>query len=151
MFSLEPEIDIREQSPIALAFVGDGVFELLVRARLVSTTRLVPHSLHAQAVRLVSAKGQAVAAEALLPLLSEEEQAVLRRGKNASKATVSKHATPAQYRTSTGLEALFGWLYLQRRGQRIETLFDAAWNAVYAERPASPPAAEKAPETAAGA
>jgi len=136
LFSEQSAIDIRERSPIALAFAGDAVLELLVRARLVGTTRLPPSSLHAQAVRLVSAKGQAQAAAALEPLLTDEERTLLRRGRNASKAAVSKHATPEEYRASTGLEALFGWLYLQGQNARIETLFETAWNCVY-EAPAA--------------
>ena len=131
MFSSESQIDIREQSPIALAFVGDGVFEMLVRARLVERTRLVPNRLHSHAVRLVSAKGQAKAAELLAPMLTEKESDILRRGKNSTKATVAKHATPQEYRASTGLEALFGWLYLQNENDRIEELFDVIWNGVY--------------------
>lgn len=126
----QPEIDVREQSPLALAFVGDGVYEALVRARLVERTRLVPGSLHAAAVHFVCAKGQCAALEAIGPLLTEAEQAVVRRGKNASKATVARHATPREYRASTALEALFGWLYLQNEGGRIAALFDAAWEAL---------------------
>ncbi len=129
LFEAKPEIDIREQSPISLAFVGDGVFEVLVRKRLVERTRLVPNRLHAEAVKFVSAKGQFAALEKIMPLLDEQEQGVVRRGKNASKATVAKHATPQEYRASTALEALFGWLYLQNRGARIEELFDVIWNA----------------------
>lgn len=128
LFEAKPEIDIREQSPIALAFVGDGVFEVLVRTRLVERTRLVPNRLHAEAVKFVSAKGQFAALEKIMPLLSEEEQGVVRRGKNSSKATVAKHATPQEYRASTALESLFGWLYLQNRKERIEELFDVIWN-----------------------
>lgn len=124
-------VDIREQSPISLAFVGDGCLELMVRARLVQTTRLLPNQLHAHAVRLVSAKGQAQAVTVIEPLLSAEETAILHRGKNASKATVAKHATPAQYRASTGLEALFGWLYLTGAQTRLEELFETIWNGVY--------------------
>ena len=124
LFEAKPEIDIHEQSPIALAFVGDGVFEVLVRARLVERTRLVPNRLHAAAVKFVSAKGQYAA------LLDEAERAVVRRGKNSTKATVAKHATPQEYRASTALESLFGWLYLQNRGARIEELFDVIWNAL---------------------
>ncbi|MEG0910533.1 MAG: ribonuclease III domain-containing protein [Ruthenibacterium sp.] len=131
LFSADSQIDIHEQSPIALAFVGDGVFELLVRTRLVEHTRLVPNQLHAHAVRLVSAKGQARGVEAIEPLLTEQEQAVLRRGKNSTKASVAKHATPQQYRASTALEALFGWLYLQNQNSRIEELFNVIWDAVY--------------------
>ena len=91
LFEAKPEIDIHEQSPIALAFVGDGVFEVLVRARLVERTRLVPNRLHAAAVKFVSAKGQYAALEVIAPLLDEAERAVVRRGKNSTKATVAKH------------------------------------------------------------
>lgn len=135
LFEASPEIDLHEMSPIALAFVGDGVYELLVRARLVERTRLVPNHLHRHAVRLVSAKGQFTAFEAIEPLLTEQEQAVLRRGKNSSKATVAKHATPQEYRASTAIEALFGWLYLQNQNDRIEELFDIIWNTVYLKQP----------------
>lgn len=122
---IETEIDIREMSPLALAFVGDGVYEVLVRGMLVAHSRLAPAKLHAAAVRYVSAKGQFAALEAVAPLLTEEEQAVVRRGKNASKASVAKHASPEEYRASTALESLFGWLYLQGRNDRIEALFAA--------------------------
>ena len=124
LFDCESEIDIREHSPLALAFMGDGVYELLVRRLLVTHTRLVPNRLHGEAVKYVSAKAQFVFLQALLPLLTEQEQAVVRRGKNASKATVAKHATAEEYRASTALEALFGWLYLQNRFDRIEELLD---------------------------
>ena len=70
-------------------------------------------------------QGQFAALEAVAPLLTEEEQAVVRRGKNASKASVAKHASPEEYRASTALESLFGWLYLQGRNGRIEALFAA--------------------------
>ena len=89
LWEAKPEIDLREQSPIALAFVGDGVFEALVRARLVERTRLVPGRLHAAAVHFVCAKGQCEALERLEPMLTEEERAVVRRGKNATTATVA--------------------------------------------------------------
>lgn len=131
---LEPEktgeVDLREQSPLSLAFVGDGVYEVLVRTRLVKYTRLVPNQLHRQAVRFVSAKGQCLGLAAILPRLTQEELAVVRRGKNASKATVAKHATPQEYRSSTALEALFGWLYLRGDLERIYELFAAVWDAV---------------------
>ena len=127
LFEAQPEIDIREQSPLSMAFVGDGVYELLVRQRLVERTRLLPGKLHAQAVRYVSAKGQYRALQVLLPYLTEQEHDVLRRGKNASKATVAKHATPEEYRASTGFEALFGWLYLQGNNERIQQLFELVW------------------------
>ena len=109
LFTQKSEVDIHEMSPLALAFVGDAVLELLVRARLVGTTRLQPNRLHTVATHYA-------------------EAAVLRRGKNASKATVAKHATVQEYRASTGFECLLGWLYLQGRNDRIEELFNAMWD-----------------------
>ena len=123
--TLPPEIDIKEMSPLALAFVGDAVLELLVRSRLVGTTRLQPGRLHSVATQYVSARELA----ALEPLLTEQEAAVLRRGKNASKASVAKHATAQEYRASTGLECLLGWLYLQGQNDRIAQLFEVLWQA----------------------
>ncbi len=127
LFETRPEVDIHEMSPLALAFVGDAVLELLVRGRLVGTTRLQPNRLHTVATHYVSAHAQSRELEVLEPLLTEQEAAVLRRGKNASKATVAKHATVQEYRASTGFECLLGWLYLQGRSGRIQELFDALW------------------------
>lgn len=124
---MNSQVDIHEMSPLALAFVGDAVLELLVRARLVGTTRLQPNRLHTVATHYVSAKAQSRELEILEPLLTEAEANVLRRGKNASKASVAKHATVQEYRASTGLECLLGWLYLQGQTQRVEQLFDALW------------------------
>ena len=125
--TLPPEIDIKEMSPLALAFVGDAVLELLVRSRLVGTTRLQPGRLHSVATQYVSARAQFRELAALEPLLTEQEAAVLRRGKNASKASVAKHASPEEYRASTGFECLLGWLYLTGQMARVEELFDALW------------------------
>lgn len=119
--------DVRELSPVALAFVGDGVYEVLVRQRLVTETRLPPAKLHSRAVRFVSAAGQSRILEFLFPMLTEEEQAVVQRGKNSSKASVAKHATVQQYRASTAFEALIGWLYLQYQQERILQLFEMIW------------------------
>ncbi len=126
-------VDIREQSPLALAFVGDGVLELLVRARLAATRRLPASQLHRQAVRLVSARAQHAYLPKLLPLFTEEETAVLHRGRNATKGSAAKNASPLQYRASTGLEALLGWLYLQGRAARLEELFEVIWAHYLAE------------------
>lgn len=120
-------LDIHEQSPLALAFVGDAVLSLLVRARLAGAARQPLHVLHEAANRYVSAHAQSLELTVLEPLLSEEELAVLRRGRNASKATVAKHATAQEYRASTGLECLLGWLYLQGKNARIGELFEALW------------------------
>ncbi len=120
-------VDLHEQSPLALAFVGDAVLSLLVRARLVGGTRLPPAALHRAANEYVSAHAQSRELPVLEPLLTQAELAVLRRGRNASKATVARHATAQEYRASTGLECLLGWLYLQGQTARIQQLFDALW------------------------
>ena len=130
----KPEVDIHEMSPVALAFVGDAVLELLVRARLVGSTRLQPNRLHTVATHYVSAHAQCRELEILEPLLTEAEANVLRRGKNASKASVAKHATVQEYRASTGLECLLGWLYLRGENDRIQQLFDAVWTEYEPER-----------------
>lgn len=131
----ESKIDIRERSPLALAFVGDGVIELLVRARLVAQSRASARELHKRAVQMVSARGQHAALAGLEPLLTPEEADVVRRGRNANKASVSKNATVQEYRASTGLEALFGWLYLQNRLPRIEELFQPIWEHYLEQNP----------------
>lgn len=128
------DISLRERSPLALAFVGDGVLELLVRARLVATSRAAPGALHREAVKMVSAAAQATALETLDPLLEDVERDIVRRGRNASKATVSKNASVQQYRASTGLEALFGWLYLQNNTLRMNQLFETLWQIYLTEK-----------------
>ena len=134
LFETKPEVDIHEMSPVALAFVGDAVLELLVRSRLVGSTRLQPNRLHTVATHYVSAHAQCRELEILEPLLTEAEANVLRRGKNASKASVAKHATVQEYRASTGLECLLGWLYLRGENDRIQQLFDAVWTEYEPER-----------------
>ena len=127
LFEAEPQVDIREMNPLSLAFMGDGVLELLVRQHLVERSRLLPGKLHAEAVRYVSARSQFLEMKLLEPMLTEEEHAVFRRGKNANKATVAKHASVEEYRTSTGFECLLGWLYLKGRNERIMELRDVLW------------------------
>ena len=107
------KIDPRELSPLALAFVGDSVLELLVRQRLVEHHRLSAGKLNAEKVKYVSAKAQFREEQLLEPLFTEDELAVFKRGRNASKASVAKHASPEEYRASTGFECLLGWLYLR--------------------------------------
>ena len=127
LFEAEPQVDIREMNPLSLEFMGDGVLELLVRQHLVERSRLLPGKLHAEAVRYVSARSQFLEMKLLEPMLTEEEHAVFRRGKNANKATVAKHASVEEYRTSTGFECLLGWLYLKGRNERIMELMDVLW------------------------
>lgn len=112
-----------EISSIGLAHMGDAVFELLVRAWLCAHGGATGRGMHRSAVRLVCAESQAEKAEKILPLLTEEERAVFRRGRNAQVHTVPHHASRAQYGEATALEALLGWLYLQGETERINQLF----------------------------
>ncbi len=114
---------ILEISSIGLAHMGDAVFELLVRSWLCAHGGATGHGMHRSAVRLVCAESQAEKAEKILPLLTEEERAVFRRGRNAQVHTVPHHASRAQYGEATALEALLGWLYLRGETERINQLF----------------------------
>lgn len=107
--------------PLVLAYVGDAVYELYVRTHLLARGILKPGDLQRVAVAYVSARGQAQAVRRLLPLLREEEAAVLRRGRNA-KSGVPKNARVADYRLSTGLESLLGYLYLTGQEGRLREL-----------------------------
>ena len=110
-------------SNLGLAHIGDGVFELLCRAWLCGHGDQSVGRLHADAVKLVKASAQAKFADAMLPHLNEEELAWYRRGKNSHVHAVPKSCTPAEYAKATGLEALFGALYLLGRKERLMELF----------------------------
>ena len=112
-------------SSLALAHVGDAVYELLVRSMLASRGPAAVQELHRRTVSYVRAEAQAAAARKLLPLLTEEEAAVYKRGRNSRVHGIPAHANPGEYHSATGLEALLGWLYLQGKTERIRTLFDA--------------------------
>ncbi len=110
-------------SMLALAHVGDAVYELLVRSMLTKRGPAQVQDLHRSTVTFVRAEAQAKAAEKVLPMLSEEEAAVYRRGRNCRVHGIPPHANPGEYHAATGLEALFGWLYLQGREERVHELF----------------------------
>lgn len=107
-----------------LAHVGDAVYELLVRDRLVRESAASIRDQHKNTIAYVSAPAQARAMEAILPLLTEEEHKVYRRGRNARVHGVPSGCTIAEYHAATALEALFGWLWLRGETARIEELFD---------------------------
>ena len=116
--------EIRAVSSLGLAHLGDGVFELMVRSWLVLRGKATSRGLHKATVRFVAAPAQAAMAKKLEGVLTEEEADVFRRGRNTSPHTVPKAASRADYQTATALEALFGWLYLQGRTERINQLFE---------------------------
>ena len=115
--------DVRAISSIGLAHLGDAVFELLVRTHLCVSGKETGKGLHRATVALVCAQSQAKFADALLPSLTEEELAVFKRGRNANVHTIPRSADRAEYQKATALEALFGWLYLNDRHDRINELF----------------------------
>ena len=110
-------------SNLGLAHIGDGVYELMVRSYLCSTGNQTVKTLHRDSIRMVNATTQAAVAEKLLPELTEEEMGYFRRGKNSHTHAAPKAATPQQYALATGLETLFGALYLYGRIERLNQLF----------------------------
>ena len=118
-------------SNLGLAHIGDGVFELLCRSYLCAKGELTVGRLHHDTVELVKAPAQARFADAMLPLLTQEELAWYRRGKNAHVHAVPKSATPAQYAQATGVEALFGALYLAGETARINEIFNTVMEDLY--------------------
>ena len=120
--NVQPD-DLRAMSSLALAHMGDAVYEILVRGWLCTQGRATCGNLHKETVALVRAEAQAAAVEKLLPHLTEAEGAVYRLGRNAHVHAIPKNASRGQYTRATGLEALFGWLYLQGQLERINQLF----------------------------
>lgn len=115
--------EIRAISTLGLAHLGDAVFEVMVRSWLCLHGKATPRGLHKATVHYVAAPAQAVAAEKILPLLTEEEQDVFRRGRNTSPHSIPKAASRADYQAATALEALFGYLYLNGATERLGELF----------------------------
>ena len=126
--------DIRQANAISslgLAHIGDGVYELMCRAYLCEQGDQTVLKLHKDTVQLVKAPAQAKFADKLLPLLTEDEKALYRRGKNSHVHAVPKSCTPAEYAKATGVEALFGGLYLLGRTERINELFVTVMEELY--------------------
>ena len=121
LFHLEDQ-DLRSYSPLTLAYIGDGVYELIIRTILVKKGNCPVNRLHKKASSLVKAGAQSVIMEVIEEKLTPEELSVYRRGRNAHSPTMAKHATMADYRRATGFEALMGYLYLKEDYTRMLTL-----------------------------
>ncbi len=117
-----PSVDIRTYSPLTLAYIGDGVFDLVIRSIIVGRGNTKASQLHHHTSHIVKAHTQAVIIELLLPFLTEEEEDVYRRGRNAKSPTMAKNATMQDYRKATGFEALLGYLYLTDDFKRVVEL-----------------------------
>ncbi len=120
-------IKIKEVSTEALAYLGDCVLELKVREKLVNLGISGSGNLNRSSLAFVKATAQAKAMQNILPLLTEEETAIYKRGRNMSSGNVPKSATMSEYRSATGMEALFGYLHLLGEFERIDQLFSAAY------------------------
>ena len=120
-----PAVDVGLYSPLALAYIGDGVYELIIRTILVEQGNTKAAKLHKWASALVKASAQSAMMEVLKPLLTDQEMAVYKRGRNAKSPTMAKNATVADYRRATGFEALIGWLYLSGEYKRMVDLVKA--------------------------
>ena len=116
------DVDAGMYSPLALAYIGDAVYELIVRTRVINHGSVQVNKMHKKSSALVNAGTQAELIRLLLDELTEEETAVYKRGRNAKSVTTAKHATVVDYRTATGFEALCGYLYLAGRLERLITL-----------------------------
>lgn len=120
-FGIE-EKDIRSYSPLTLAYIGDGIYDLVIRSMVVGEGNTRVNDLHRHTSQIVKAHAQSEMIEKLLPELSEEELVIYKRGRNAKSATMAKNATVGDYRRATGFEALMGYLYLEDKTERMMEL-----------------------------
>lgn len=122
----DPIQPVSQMNPLVLAFVGDSVFDLFIRSRLALQKNESAHKLHVKATAYVKAAAQSKIATVLQEMLSDEEKAVFRRGRNAKSATIPKNADILDYHRATALEAVIGFLYLNGRNERLLQLLNIA-------------------------
>ncbi len=117
-------IDAKQYSPLALAFLGDSVYEIMVREHVLLSANMPASKLHSLKIKRVCAAYQAAAIDLIMPELTEEEVPIYKRGRNATGNSVPKNGNAADYHKATGFESLFGYLHLIGEKQRLQTLFD---------------------------
>lgn len=117
-------VDADLLSPLTLAFIGDTVYDLLVREEIICDANRPANDLHSLAVKKVKASAQAKAITDIMPMLTEKEMAVFKRGRNAKSGHIAKNASTGDYHKATGLEAVFGYLYLTNQTERIIELYE---------------------------
>lgn len=123
--------DANQYSGLGLAYIGDGVYELLVREKVIAQGNMPVNRLHKKTITYVCAAAQSKAIGSVMDTLTEQETAIYKRGRNANGNTVPKNANPQDYRRATGLEALFGYLYLTNNTTRIYELFEQIWQKTF--------------------
>lgn len=114
-------------SPLGLAYMGDVVYEMMIREKIILSANMPVNKLHKSAVEWVCASSQSKAIELIMNMLTEEEIAIYKRGRNANANHVPKNANAVEYRRATGFEALFGYLYLSGDNKRLKELFNFIW------------------------
>ena len=118
------EQEVNLMPPLVWAYVGDCVYELYVRTKLVNDTKLKPHALHIEAIKKVKAKAQADTLKNIYEELTEKEKDIVRRGRNAENHHLPKNANVQDYMYATAFEALIGYLYLTKQNDRLKTIFN---------------------------
>lgn len=123
-----------EYNSLVLAYIGDTLYDLYVRTRLISENEnMLAHKLHVQAIKFVKAHGQSEAVKYIEPILTDQELSAYKRGRNTKSFTVPKNADVGEYRRATGFEALLGWLYVSKEQQRLEEIMKLAYDATEQE------------------
>ena len=123
-----------EYNSLVLAYIGDTLYDLYVRTRLISENEnMLAHKLHVRAIKFVKAHGQSEAVKYIEPVLTEQELAAYKRGRNSKSFTVPKNADVGEYRRATGFEALLGWQYVSKEQDRLEEIMKLAYNATEQE------------------
>lgn len=123
---VKDETEINQLSPLTWAYVGDAIFELYVRTKLINETKLKPHELHIKAINYVKAKSQADMLKNITDILTDEEKDIVRRGRNAENHHLPKNANVQEYMYSTAFEALIGYLYLTKKETRLKEIIEEA-------------------------
>ena len=118
------EQEINQLSPLTWAYVGDCVFELYIRTKLINETNLKPHNLHIESIKYVKAKAQAEILEKLMEHLNEEEKDIVRRTRNTQNHHLPKNSNVTEYMYSTAFEGLIGYLYLTKQNKRLDEIFN---------------------------
>ncbi len=129
-FKINNKIEPRFQNILTLAFVGDAVFELLVRGRLSCERAVGVNKLHGKSVQYVCSKSQSKFVDIIFDKLTDDEVYIYKRGRNNTSANIPKNSNMSDYRRATGLEALFGFLYLNEKHERINEIFELLWGFV---------------------
>lgn len=127
------KIDICEYSPLTLAYIGDGIYELVIRTIVVDKANTSAKNLHRMSSSMVKASAQARLIQVLQEDLTEEEQRIYKRGRNAKSTTMAKNATMNDYRAATGFEALMGYLYLTEQSERMLALIQSGLDRIRKE------------------